>query len=149
VVFDRDAVTHDAKESWKNKINDQILDRITYVGGDLFSSNLPIPTSDKNLYLLIAIFHLLDDADSVALLKRITASMDGINASIAIVDAVLPETQASITQTSFDMQMLMGTKGCERTATQWHNLFEQANLELIETVAIRTFAKVMVLNKRS
>ncbi|TWX64332.1 methyltransferase [Colwellia demingiae] len=149
VVFDRDAVTHDAKESWKNKINDQILDRITYVGGDLFSSNLPIPTSDKNLYLLIAIFHLLDDADSVALLKRITASMDGINASIAIVDAVLPETQASITQTSFDMQMLMGTKGCERTATQWHNLFEQANLELVETVAIRTFAKVMVLIKRS
>ena len=47
------------------------------------------------------------------------------------------------------MQMLMGTKGCERTAGQWHNLFEQANVELIETVSIRTFAKIMVLKKRA
>lgn len=149
VVFDRDTVTHDAKESWKNKINDQILDRITYAGGDLFSSTLPIPTSDKNLYLLIAVFHLLDDAESIALLKRIADAMNGVNASIAIVDAVLPDTQASMTQTSFDMQMLMGTKGCERTESQWHNVFEHANVELVETVSIRTFAKVMVLKKRS
>jgi hypothetical protein len=149
VVFDRDIVIQDAKENWKNKINEQILDRITYVGGDLFSSDLPIASSDKDLYLLVAVFHLLDDAQAITLLKRITASMTGVNAAIAIVDAVLPDTQANITQTSFDMQMLMGTKGCERTANQWHQLFEQANVQLIETVSIRTFAKVMVLKKRA
>ena len=99
--------------------------------------------------MLIAIFHLLDDVQAITLLKRITASMEGINASIAIVDAVLPETQASTTQTSFDMQMLMGTKGCERTAAQWKNVFSQANVELVETVSIRTFAKIMVLRKCS
>lgn len=148
VVFDRDIVIQDAKENWKNKINEQILDRITYVGGDLFSSNLPIANSDKDLYLLVAVFHLLDDAQAITLLKRITASMTGVDASIAIVDAVLPNTQANITQTSFDMQMLMGTKGCERTAEQWHHLFEQANIELVETISIRTFAKVMLLKKR-
>ena len=75
--------------------------------------------------------------------------MRGVDAAIAIVDAVLPDTQANITQTSFDMQMLMGTKGCERTAAQWHNLFEQANVELVEIISIRTFAKVMVLKKCS
>jgi len=149
VVFDRDIVIQDAKENWKNKINEQILDRITYVGGDLFSTDLPIAISDKDLYLLVAVFHLLDDAQAITLLKRITASMTGVDASIAIVDAVLPDTQANITQTSFDMQMLMGTKGCERTTEQWHHLFEQANIELVETISIRTFAKVMVLKKCS
>ena len=147
VVFDRNAVTKEAKESWKNKIDNQVLDRITYVGGDLFSSDLPIPTSDKNLYLLIAVFHLLDDAQAIMLLKRISEAMAGIDATIALADAVLPDTQANITQTSFDMQMLMGTEGCERTATQWHKLFEHANLELVETVSVRTFAKIMVLKK--
>ncbi len=147
VVFDRDAVTHNAKDSWKNKVHDQILDRITYVGGDLFSSNLPAPTSDNNLYLLIAVFHLLNDAQAVALLKRITEAMSVTNASIAIADMVLPDTNANMTQSSFDMQMLMGTSGCERTAAQWHKLFEQANVELVETVSVRTFAKIMVLKK--
>lgn len=147
VVFDRDAVTYNAKDSWKNRVSDQILDRITYIGGDLFSDNLPVPTSDKNLYLLIAVFHLLNNAQAVALLKRITEAMSGTNASIAIVDAVLPDTKANMTLSSFDMQMLMGTSGCERTAAQWQNLFEQANVELVETVSVRTFGKIMVLKK--
>jgi len=43
----------------------------------------------------------------------------------------------------------MGTSGCERTAAQWQNLFEQANVKLVETVSVRTFAKVMVLKKYS
>ena len=115
----------------------------------MFTSALAIATSDKDLYLLVAVFHLLDDAQAIALLNQINTAMKTVNASIAIVDAVLPDTQVNITQTSFDMQMFMGTKGCERTAIQWHNLFEQANVELVETVSIRTFARVMVLKKPS
>jgi hypothetical protein len=149
VVFDREAVTRNAKQSWENKINEQILNRITYIGGDLFSSELPVAISDTDLYLLIAIFHLLDETQSIALLKRITGAMNEVNATIAIVDMVLPDTQASMTQASFDMQMLMGTNGCERTVAQWHDIFEQANVELVETVSIRTFGKVMVLKKQT
>ena len=147
VVFDRCEVIADARESWQGKIDEHVLDRINYEGGDLFYSSLPNAESDHDLFLLIGVFHLLDDAQAVTLLKRICMAMNNFNPTIAIVDAILPETQANITEASFDIQMLMGTNGGERTVAQWKNVFDKANMQLIETVAVQTFAKVMVLKK--
>ena len=146
-VFDREEVVNGAKDSWRDTVAEQVLKRIDYIGGDLFSSLLPVAKSEKDLYLLVAVFHLLDDEQSITLIKRICDAMGDFNATIAIIDMVVPDIQANITEASFDMQMLMGTSGCERTAVQWQYIFEQANIKLIETVSIQTFAKVMVLTK--
>lgn len=45
----------------------------------------------------IAVFYLVDDAQAIILLKRITEAMTDINAAIA--DVILPITQANITET--------------------------------------------------
>lgn len=148
-VFDRIEVINGAKDSWRDTIAAQVLNRIDYIGGDLFSSILPVAISDKDLYLSVAVFHLLNDEQAISLIKLICKAMGDFNATIAIFDMVIPMTKANLTDTSFDMQMLMGTNGGERTAMQWQYIFEQANVELIETVSIQSFAKGLVLKKRS
>lgn len=146
-IFDRPEVVKDAKLSWKNKVNKDILDRIDYIGGDLFTSPLPAPASDTDAYLLIAVFHLLCDEDAATLIRRICGAMGNINSTIIIADMVLPETGASITEASFDMQMLMGTNGGERTAEQWAQVFKLANVYLLESVSIQSFGKMLVLKR--
>ncbi|EPJ52915.1 MAG: hypothetical protein OFPI_12270 [Osedax symbiont Rs2] len=148
VVFDRTEVVKGAKDYWKEIVSDQVLKRVDYVGGDLFSSILPEAKFEKDLYLLIAVFHLLDDAQAITLINRICDAMGHLPATIAIVDAILPEQQASFTDASFDMQMLMGTMGRERTLNEWNNIFNLAEVELVASVEIRTFAQVMVLKQK-
>ncbi|MEZ8227020.1 methyltransferase [Vibrio splendidus] len=147
IVFDRYNVIKYAKGNWEGKIEKQVLDRISFVGGDLFSSPIPVVESSRELYLLIGIFHLLDDALAITLLTRICEAMGDCSARIAIVDAVLSETEVSFTEASFDIQMMMGTKGEERTLAQWEYIFDCAKVEVVEIVSIRTFAKVLVLKK--
>lgn len=46
---------------------------------------------------------------------------------------------------SFDMQMLIGTQGRERTEAQWRALLERSGFVLQETVSLRTFAPLLVV----
>jgi hypothetical protein len=50
------------------------------------------------------------------------------------------------TVASFDMQMLIGTRGRERTEGEWRALFEQNGYALRETVSLRTFARLLVID---
>ena len=145
-VFDRTTVVKGAKSYWLNeKIGKAVLERIDFVGGDFLVDPLPEATSSKNLYLFIAVFHLLSDQDAVHLLQKSRIAMGDSRSKIAIADAILPETQATLTDASFDMQMFMGTNGKERTEKEWLTLFAQAGFELIEIVSIRTFASVLII----
>jgi hypothetical protein len=45
----------------------------------------------------------------------------------------------------FDMQMLIGTRGRERTLAEWTALFEGACLRIEEVVEVRTFASFIVV----
>jgi C-methyltransferase len=44
------------------------------------------------------------------------------------------------------MQMLIGTRGRERTEGEWRALFEQNGYALRETVSLRTFARLLVID---
>jgi hypothetical protein len=60
-------------------------------------------------------------------------------------EIVLPELKADIAMASFDMQMFMGTRGRERTLTQWKSLFERSGMALQELVGLQSFGSILVL----
>jgi C-methyltransferase len=43
------------------------------------------------------------------------------------------------------MQILIATRGCERTEAEWRSLLERGGFKLQEIVALRTFARLLVI----
>ncbi|WP_444942029.1 methyltransferase [Microbulbifer sp. ZKSA004] len=148
MVVDRNNVEGAAREYWKNSLSDSVEERLDFFPADIINDRLPVANSDKDIYLCTAVFHLLNDSKAKRLLNNIYSAMQGQNATLAIVDAVLPEKGADLNLAAMDMQMLMGTRGRERTLSEWNQLFGDSPFYLVETVSVRTFAKLMVLKKR-
>jgi len=63
-------------------------------------------------------------------------------------EIVMDNSQADLTSTTFDMQMLMGTRRRERSLGQWVDLFEQSALQLQEMVSLQSFGKILVLTSK-
>jgi hypothetical protein len=82
-----------------------------------------------------------------ALLKLVKAC-GGTGARIALLEMVLPETGADLAGASFDMQMFMGTRGRERTLSEWRALFDRSGLMLEEVVGLQSFGNILVLRPR-
>ncbi len=143
VVFDREQVIDEARGYWHGKVEESVLSRIEFVGGDARET---VPEGDKrDVYLLCAVFHGLGDADSVRILRNIHDASQG---EVAIFDAVMAEQGESLMVTSFDMQMLMGTEGRERTANEWQALFDAAGYQLIKCFDTRSLWKLQLLRPR-
>ncbi len=66
---------------------------------------------------------------------------------MVIADLVIAESQTDSTLASFDMQMLMGTQGRERTLSEWKTLFADSGFSLVEVLELRTFAKFLLLQR--
>jgi hypothetical protein len=45
---------------------------------------------------------------------------------------------------AFDMQMFIGTKGHERTPSEWQRLLENSGFEIMKIMDVRTFAKFII-----
>ena len=63
---------------------------------------------------------------------------------ILLGDAVADECGIDSTIASFDMQMLIGTKGRERTLSQWKSLLDSAGFQIQEVIDVRAFFKFIV-----
>lgn len=61
---------------------------------------------------------------------------------------VLPETGADIAGASFDMQMFMGSRGRERTLSEWTALFARSGVVLEELVGLQSLGKILVLQPK-
>ena len=92
-----------------------------------------------------AVLHGFDDATCIQALSTVANAAADKGATIVLLEMVMPEQHADLTAASFDMQMLMGTRGCERTLGEWQRLFERANLRLVEIVHLASFGKMLVL----
>jgi hypothetical protein len=66
-------------------------------------------------------------------------------ACIALLEMVLPDTGADLAGASFDMQMFMGTRGRERTLTEWQSLFGRSGLTLEEVVGLQSLGNILVV----
>ncbi|MEJ2329929.1 MAG: methyltransferase [Gammaproteobacteria bacterium] len=143
LVFDRLQVIEAARAHWRDKESKQVIERIVFQPGDMFES-LPTATSDKDLYLFFAIFHGLSDEESGVVLGNLKSAIGTRDATVLIADCVAEEIGINPTVAGFDMQMLIGTRGRERTLSEWKRLLQHSGFRLDEVVDVRTFAKFIV-----
>lgn len=143
IVYDRPQIIEAANTYWNGKIPEELLTRIDFQGGDMFES-LPVAISDNDLYVFFAIFHGLSDDESKTVLSNLRTAMMKKQPYILIADTVAEKIKANQTTASFDMQMLIGTRGRERTLDEWQQLLESSGFKIVDVINVRTFAKFIV-----
>jgi len=143
VVFDRPQIVEGANAYWTGKVADELQARITFQPGNIFET-LPVARSSHDLYMFFAIFHGLSDDESELVLGNLKTAIGTSGAHALIVDAIAEDIDINPTVAAFDMQMLIGTKGRERTLIEWQHLLGSAGFEITEVVDVRTFAKFIV-----
>jgi hypothetical protein len=144
LVVDRAQVIAGAAEAWSGRQSPQVLERLRFEPGDLFGA-LPAATGEREIYLLSAVMHGFDDEQVVTGLRNLRAACGATGARIVIMELVVPASGADLVSASFDMQMLMGTRGRERTLAEWTALAGRSGLALEEVVGLRSFACLLVL----
>lgn len=143
VVFDRPQIIESATTHWSGKIPDELFARIDFQSGDIFES-LPAALSDKDLYIFFAIFHGLSDSESDVVLRNLSTAIGAKESSLLIVDCVAEELHVNSTVAALDMQMLIGTRGRERTLQEWQNLLGGAGFGIMDVIDVRMFAKFIL-----
>lgn len=143
LVVDRAQVIAEAQTYWVAHRKSGV-ERMLFQAGDLLSS-VPPAVSDKDIYLLSAVLHGFDDDTCVQVLTHLARASGTSGARVAVLELVLPERNVDLARASFDMQMFMGTKGRERTLTQWKFLFERSGMVLQEVVNVLPFGNILVL----
>ncbi len=144
LVFDRDQVIQAARY-WIGKEPPALLSRLSFQSGNLLDS-VPAAEDGKDIYLLSAVLHGLDDEDCIKVLRNVAAAGSGTDARIAVMELVVPELKADISSAAFDMQMFMATRGRERTLSEWRRLFDQSGLKLDEQVSLKSIGRILVLS---
>ena len=144
LVFDRPQVI--AQANWQGIFPAEVLARMSLQGGDMFTS-LPPAETDQDLYVFFAIFHALSEAQSQQVLANLKIACAQHRPWVLIGEVVAAESQLDSTIASFDMQMLMGTQGRERTLSEWQSLFAGSGFSLVEMINSRSFAKLLLLRR--
>jgi hypothetical protein len=147
LVFDRNQVIQSAAAHWTGKESPPLLSRLIYQAGDLFES-VPAAINDKDIYLLSAVLHGMNDENCVKVLRNLTAASADTGARIALMELVVSEVNPDFSSAAFDMQMFMATGGRERTLPEWQNLFDQSGLMLEEKVDLQSIGKILVLRTK-
>jgi len=148
LVFDRTQVIQTAASYWAGKASPALLSRLTFQAGDLLES-VPAAKNDKDIYLLSAVLHGMDDRSCVKVLRNLIAASTGTGARIALMELVVSELKADFSSAAFDMQMFMATRGRERTLHEWQSLFDQSGLALEELVGLQSLGKILVLRPKN
>jgi hypothetical protein len=144
LVFDRPAVVAEAADYWRAKLVAPLFERLEFSGGDMLES-IPPAQSDKDLYLFSAIFHGMGHTESQRILGNLKLACGSHHPTIVIAEMVAKAEDIDPTIASFDMQMLMGTRGRERNLDEWHELLESAGFVLREIVDVRSFIRLLVV----
>lgn len=147
LIFDRPQVIENAVIQSKDKIETELLTRISFAGGDMLEA-IPPAQSERDIFLFFAIFHAMGDAQVAKILNNLRTACGQYRPTIAIIDCVAQAQGIDPTVASFDMQMLIGTRGRERTEAEWRELFEKNGFALQEIVSLRTFAPLLVVGVR-
>ena len=143
VVFDRPQVIEAARDYWQQEAAAELVGRLDFEAGDMFEQ-LPAAVSGRDLYLFVAVFHGLSDEEACSVLDTLRAAIGATGASVLIVDCIANEVGIDPVTAGFDMQMLICTRGHERTPNEWKSLLEKSGFRLEEIVPVRTFAKFIV-----
>jgi hypothetical protein len=143
LVVDRPQVVAEAQQHWATRPT-KGTEHLRFEAGDARQS-LPSARDARDIYLLSAVLHGFDDNGCIAILRNLARAIGTSGAKIALMEMVMPEQGADAAGASFDMQMFMGTRGRERTLTEWQALFGHGGLVLEEIVGLRSFVGILVL----
>ncbi len=143
MVFDRSQVIAMAEEFWRSHGGEDLLPRVAFAAGDALEA-VPSAQSAKDIYFCMALFHGISDDDSRKMLENLKQAIGETGATLLIVDTVVDEVGIDPNVAAMDMQMLIGTKGRERTFSEWQALLESAGFCLHEVIVVRTFARFIV-----
>ncbi|WP_099608683.1 methyltransferase [Vibrio coralliilyticus] len=147
LVVDREHITNQARNYWKGKESDSIVNRLTFESGDI-TEHIPPSESNKDIYFLCGVLHAFNDESASKILSKVSAQCHITGAKLAVMDLIVPSVDADFMSCSFDLQMMMGTSGLERTAEQWGSLFATNNLVVEETIQLRPFGNIMVVGTK-
>ena len=147
IVFDRPQIIEGAREKWQGKQAEPVLSRMEFIGGDALES-IPQAESEGDVYFFMAVFHVLDDNGCRKILHNLKTAIGNKSPYVVIADAVSSEVNIDAMTASMDMQMLMGTKGRERTMSEWEHLFSDTGFNVENVMDIRTFGKFIVLRRQ-
>lgn len=143
MVFDRPQVIAMAEEFWRAHGGEDLLPRVAFTAGDALEA-VPSAQSAKDIYFCMALFHGLGDEDALHVLTNLRRAIGNSGATLLIVDTVADEVGTDPNVAAMDMQMLMGTRGRERTHREWQALLANGGFTIQQVVAVRTFARFIV-----
>lgn len=143
VVVDRPQVINTAETFWRLHGGVELLPRVEFTAGDILES-VPSAHSAKDIYLCMALFHGMGDDDAQRVLANLQQAIGDSGATLLIVDTVAEEVGIDPNVAAFDMQMLIGTRGRERTYAEWQVLLQSSGFAIHDLVQVRTFARFIV-----
>ncbi|MGZ8236447.1 MAG: methyltransferase, partial [Methylobacter sp.] len=123
LVLDRAQVIQTAPSYWVGKTSPALLSRISYQAGNVLES-VPVAINDKDIYLLSAVLHGMDDGLCIKVLSNLAIAAAGTRARVALMELVVPDFKADFSSAVIDLQMFMATNGRERTFADWQRLFD-------------------------
>jgi len=106
-----------------------IATRCELLGGDFFSS---VP-GGGDCYILQRVIHDWDDNLAVQILKNCRKAM-GINGRLLLAEMVIPAGNTQHPSKLFDIMMLVGPGGLERSEDEYRDLFDAASFRLTKIV---------------
>jgi hypothetical protein len=109
--------------------------RCDLVGGSFFE-NVP---DGGDAYVLKSILHDWYDVDATRILKACRAAMRP-EARVVVVERVLEPANEGWESKFSDLNMLVATGGCERSADEWEGLLRAGGFELLTTTTRESFA---------
>lgn len=115
------------------------VDGVEVVAGDFFRDALPA----GDCYVLMNIVHDWDDADAVAILRAVAAAGAERNATVLLVEAILPDGAGDHWAKTLDVMMLALTGGRERTLDQYDRLITDAGLTMVRVTPTSTSFSVI------
>ena len=108
---------------------DGVADRVRLDGGSFFDS---VP-SGGDVYLLKHIVHDWDDEQAVQILRNV-ASAGGAQATVLVIEFVIPDHHRDFSGNWGDLEMLLTTGSRERTGAQYRALLARAGLRMTRLI---------------
>ena len=106
-----------------------VEDRVRVEGGSFFDS---VP-SGGDAYVLKNVVHDWPDRQAVAILRNVRVAA-GADATVLLVEAVLPEHDRDFAGKWVDLEMLVEANGRERDAAEYRDLLRQAGFRMTRIV---------------
>ncbi len=116
--------------------------RVRIEGGSFFDS---VPAGG-DVYVMKHVVHDWPDEQAIEILRRVRAAADSSNATVLLVETVIPTHDRDFIGKWADLEMLLSVPGRERTAEEYRTLLQQAGMRM--TRVVQTASPLSVVEAR-